>query len=196
MNVAIVDEVLSEFSPEEKEKITQLILQSGINPRDPLIVTMATLAKIDSRIDRIPESLGTMVSTWTETIDTRLSQIFRSAVAQQKKALLETVKELLNKSSPTHFASLPMLYSLYLVAILGGVLALGTVIGTFISANTIVKFVTPSNLSYQDKVLLQWARSADGKQAKELQKINADAISFCKKQVKELKGKCVISIQN
>jgi hypothetical protein len=196
MNVAAIDKVLAEFSAEEKEKITQLILQSGINPRDPLIVMMATLAKIDSRIDKIPESLGTIVSTWTETIDTKLSQIFRSAVVQQKKALLETVKELLNKSSTTHFASLPMLHSLYLFATLGGVLALGTVIGTFISANTIVKFVAPNNLSSQDKVLLQWARSADGKQAKELQKINADAISFCKKQVKELKGKCVISIQN
>jgi hypothetical protein len=196
MNVAAIDQVLAEFSAEEKEKITQLILQSGINPRDPLIVTMATLAKIDSRIDKIPESLGTIVSTWTETIDTKLSQIFRSAVAQQKKALLETVKELLNKSSPTHFASSPMLHSLYLVAILGGVLALGTVIGTFISANTIVKFVAPSNLNSQDKALLQWARSANGRQAKELQKMNADAISFCKKQVKELKGKCVISIRN
>ncbi|URD53573.1 DUF6753 family protein [Chroococcidiopsis sp. CCNUC1] len=196
MNVATIDQVLSEFSTEEKEKITQLILQSGINPRDPLIVTMATLAKIDSRIDKIPESLGTIVSIWTETLDTKLSQIFRSAVVQQKKALLETVKELLNKSSPTHFASLPMLHSLYLVAILGGVLALGTVIGAFVSANTIVKFVTPSNLSSQDKALLQWARSADGRQAKDLQKINADAITFCKKQVKELKGKCVISIRN
>lgn len=196
MNVAVVDEVLAEFSTEEKEKITQLILQSGINPRDPLIVTMATLAKIDSRIDKIPESLGTIVSTWTETIDTKINQIFRSAVTQQKKALLESVKDLLNKSSTTHFASSPMLHSLYLVATLGGVLALGTVIGTFISANTIVKFVTPSNLSSQDKALLQWVKSADGKQAKDLQKINADAISFCKKQVKELKGKCVISIQN
>jgi len=195
MNVAVIDEVLAEFSTEEKEKITQLILQSGINPRDPLIVTMATLAKIDSRIDRIPESLGTIVSTWTETIDTKLTQVFRSAVVQQKKAFLESVKDLLDKSSPTHFASLPMLHSLYLFATLGGVLALGTVIGTFISANTIVKFVTPSNLSSQDKALLQWARSADGKQAKDLQQINADAISFCKKQVKELKGKCVISIQ-
>lgn len=196
MNVAIIDEVLAEFSTEEKEKITQLILHSGINPRDPLIVTMATLAKIDSRIDKIPESLGTIVSTWTETIDTKITQIVRSAVTQQKKVFLESIKELLNKSSPTHFASSPMLHSLYLIATLGGVLALGTVIGTFISANTIVKFVTPSNLSSQDKVLLQWARSADGKQARELQKINADAISFCKKQVKELKGKCVISIQN
>ncbi|OWY69031.1 hypothetical protein B7486_23360 [cyanobacterium TDX16] len=196
MNVAVVDEVLAEFSAEEKEKITQLILHSGINPRDPLIVTMATLAKIDSRIDKIPESLGTIVSTWTETIDTKLTQVFRSAVTQQKKAFLESVKDLLNKSSATHFASLPLLHSLYLFAILGGVLALGTVIGTFISANTIVKLVAPNNLSSQDKALLQWARSADGKQAKVLQKINADAISFCKKQVKELKGKCVISIQN
>ena len=73
MNVAAIDKVLAEFSAEEKEKITQLILQSGINPRDPLIVTMATLAKIDSRIDKIPESLGTIVSTWTETIDTKLT---------------------------------------------------------------------------------------------------------------------------
>lgn len=197
-----LDVALQDYSKEEKQKIVQLIKQSGINPRDPLFMVMASLGKFEFLMDQLPPRLNSLVETWTVAIDNKLQQASSVALVQQNKAIAEAAEKLVSQVSTSVSSDPKVLSSTYLgniklycaSLILGAVLALGAMIGGVIYAVAASNYSSPEGLSLQDKNLLLWAKSDAGRQALEIQKINANTIEVCKKQRQQLKGKCVISV--
>ncbi len=134
-----------------------------------------------------------MVVGWTNLVDDKLDSAAKVAVLQQKSAIASASNELLKeqiKQGGTASKLNLKKSSLGLIAgALGFTLALGSIIGGFS-----YKIATESiNLPLQDKKLLDWAKSPEGRSAQSIYNKNAGIIKTCQ-QRKENLGACIILV--
>ncbi|MCC5668355.1 hypothetical protein LC653_31980 [Nostoc sp. CHAB 5784] len=203
-NIAkVVEKVVAEYSEEKKAEVTDWILKLGVRPDDPLFNLYAELGTTQFALQQLPGRLDSLVVGWTDMVDDKLNSASKVAIQQQKSAIAEAAKELV-KMTKQAGGALPHLsisnWRLAQVAgVLGFVLALGTAIGVF-TYKTIAGSVTFQQaasgspmLQPEDKKLLDWAKSNEGKVARSIYVKNAAIIKTCRQQ-KKYSGGCIIAV--
>ncbi|PMB50718.1 hypothetical protein CEN40_01180 [Fischerella thermalis CCMEE 5205] len=196
----VVEKVVATYTEEKKAEVTDWILKLGIRPDDPLFNLYAELGTTQFALQQLPGRLDSLVVGWTDMVDQKLNDASTVAVQQQKNAIAQAAKELVKMTKQDAGASLLQLgvsnWRLAQVAgVLGFVLALGTAIGVF----THMTVVSSASSTYaaalqpQDKKLLEWAKSDEGKVARHIYSKNAAIIKTCRQQ-KKFTGGCVIAV--
>jgi hypothetical protein len=203
-NIAkVVEKVVAEYSEEKKAEVTDWILKLGIRPDDPLFNLYAELGTTQFALQQLPGRLDSLMVGWTDMVDDKLNSASKVAIQQQKSAIAEAAKDLvkMTKQAGGVFPHLGVSnWRLAQVAgVLGFVLALGTAIGVF-THKTIAGSVTfqqaasgSAILQPEDKKLLDWAKSNEGKVARSIYVKNAAIIKTCRQQ-KKYSGGCIIAV--
>ena len=203
-NIAkVVEKVVAEYSEEKKAEVTDWILKLGIRPDDPLFNLYAELGTTQFALQQLPDRLDSLVMGWTDMVDDKLNSASKVAIQQQKSAIAEAAKDLvkMTKQAGGVFPHLGVSnWRLAQVAgVLGFVLALGTAIGVF-AYKTIAESITfqqaasgSAILQPEDKKLLDWAKSNEGKVARSIYVKNATIIKTCRQQ-KKYSGGCIIAV--
>ncbi|WP_414588388.1 DUF6753 family protein [Scytonema sp. PCC 10023] len=197
--VKVVEKLVATYTEEKKAEVADWILQLGIRPDDPLFNLYAELGTTQFVLQQLPGKLDSVVVGWADMVDDKLNTASHVAVQQQKSAIAQAAKDLIQKTKQDVGESLPHLsisnWRLAQVAgVLGFVLALGTAIGVF-THMTVASTAKSSQavLPPQDKKLLDWAKSDEGKVAYSIYTKNAAIIRTCRQQ-KKFAGGCIIAI--
>jgi hypothetical protein len=206
--VKVVEKLVASYSEEKKAEVIDWILNLGIRPDDPLFNLYAELGTTQSALEQLPAKLDSIVVGWTEMVDARLSTASQVAVQQQKSAIAEAAKELVKTTTQDAVSRNPPQLSVsnwrlaQVAGVLGFVLALGTAIGVFthkMIAGSITVHVQPAAsgtvpLQPEDKKLLDWAKSDEGKIARTIYSKNVAIIKTCRQQ-KKYSGGCIIAVE-
>lgn len=197
----VVEKLVATYTEEKKAEVTDWILKLGIRPDDPLFNLYAELGTTQFALEQLPGKLDSVVVGWTEMVDDKLNTASRVAVQQQKSAIAEAAKELVetakqdSKSLPQ--LSISNLRLAQVAGLLGFVLALGTAIGVFthkiVAGSGTFQSATDVTLKPEDKKLLDWAKSDEGQLARSIYMKNAAIIKTCRLQ-KQYAGGCIIAI--
>ncbi|MCW5318548.1 hypothetical protein GTQ43_34030 [Nostoc sp. KVJ3] len=203
-NIAkVVEKVVAEYSEEKKAEVTDWILKLGIRPDDPLFNLYAELGTTQFALQQLPGRLDSLVVGWTDMVDDKLNSASKVAIQQQKSAIAEAAKDLVKMTKQAggilpHFGVSNWRLA-QVSGVLGFVLALGTAIGVF-AYKTIAESITfqqaasgSAILQPEDKKLLDWAKSNEGKIARSIYVRNAAIIKTCRQQ-KKYSGGCIIAV--
>ncbi len=192
----------------EKEYIEELIAKSGMKPSDPLFKLWAQIGTTQYAIMQLPAKLDTVIAGWTLKVDNKLSDAAEVAIVQQQAAIAKAAEELvrnskkftllksekgisveLGLSNVSHFNLATISF------VFGCVLALGAAIGAFtfnmaIASQSSGKSPAVANLKPEDAKLLEWAKSKEGRDARQIYTENAGIIQVCRKGKNP--GGCII----
>ncbi|NEU71764.1 hypothetical protein PI95_003995 [Hassallia byssoidea VB512170] len=198
-----VRSALQQRTEEERKQIADWIAQSGINQEDPLFNLYAEIGQTQALLLALPDKLKSVVVGWTNMIDDKLNNTADVALQQQKTAIALAAQELISKRSATVSSSPIGNWKLaQLGALLGSVLALGTFLGVFTYITVARTYVTSNAnkvppippITEQDRKLLQWLKSPEGKSARDIYIKNAAIIKTCRSS-KKYTGACIIDVQ-
>ncbi|MUG91727.1 hypothetical protein F7734_04220 [Scytonema sp. UIC 10036] len=185
-----VENVFSNLDEAKKAEIINYVLQLGIRRDDPLFNLYAELGTTQIILEKLLSRFNDIVNQWTNMVDNKLRDACSMAIQQQKTAIAEVAKELLEKTDGGGRA-LPQLgfglnnWNLAQIGgVLGFVLALGTGIGIFTYktvADTAFSqaVVQTLILKPEDQNLLNWAKSQEGQLARKIYQKNAPIIKTC-----------------
>ncbi|WP_017314007.1 DUF6753 family protein [Mastigocladopsis repens] len=183
----------------EKEYIEELIAKSGMKPSDPLFKLWAQIGTTQYAIMQLPAKLDSVIAGWTLKVDNKLSDAAEVAIIQQQAAIAKAAQELVrNTKEFTPLKSekgVPVGLGLSDVShfnlatigfVFGCVLALGAAIGAFtfnmaIASQLSAKSPAVPNLKPEDAKLLEWAKSKEGRDARQIYTENAGIIQACRK---------------
>ena len=204
----VVEKVVATYTEEKKAEVIDWILKLGIRPDDPLFNLYAELGTTQFALQQLPGRLDSLVIGWTNMVDDKLNNASKVAVHQQKSAIADAAKELVKTTKQNAGGDLLQLVQVsgvsnwrlaQVAGVLGFVLALGTGIGVFTcktvagSASTHAVVQKPAALESEDQKLLDWAKSNEGKVARDIYLKNAVIIETCRQQ-KKFSGGCVIAV--
>lgn len=179
----------------EKEQLQKYIVQMGIDVDDPIFNVYAQIGETQTLLQRLPKQISDIAGGWNEMVDQKLKFASQVALQEQQTAISQAAKELIkstNASTPISF-SLSNFRLAQFAAAAGFILALGVGIGTLVTT-----FIGGNSRSYgsinkSDSELLEWAKSENGKTARNLYDKNQAIINGCVNTPK-LKGACMIDI--
>jgi hypothetical protein len=192
----------------EKEYIEELIAKSGMKPSDPLFKLWAQIGTTQYAIMQLPAKLDTVIAGWTLKVDNKLSDAAEVAIVQQQAAIAKAAQELVRNSKKSTLLKsekgIPVGLDLSNVShfnlatisfVFGCVLALGAAIGAFtfnmaIASQSSGKSPAVANLKPEDAKLLEWAKSKEGRDARQIYTENAGIIQACRKGKNP--GGCII----
>jgi hypothetical protein len=198
-----VKEFLDSADDSKKKQMREMIVKMGVPPGDPLFNLYAELGTTQEILTRLPVTMQSIVTGWTQIVDDKLEAASDVAVLQQKTAVARAFEELVKgygggkksvaKSDLSLSAGGSNLKLAQIGAVLGFVFALGTVIGVFTYA-TVAGIASNSHkpLSAADKELLTWAKSSQGQLSRKIMQRNASIIKTCQ-QSRKAKG-CTIVV--
>ncbi|KAB8333823.1 hypothetical protein SD80_011185 [Scytonema tolypothrichoides VB-61278] len=203
----VVEKVVATYTEEKKAEVIDWILKLGIRPDDPLFNLYAELGTTQFALQQLPGRLDSLVVGWTDIVDDKLNTASNVAIQQQKNAIAQAALELVKTTKQDASEGLPQLAQLgvsnwrlaQVASVLGFVLALGTVIGVFTyktvaGSVTSVPVASSAALQPEDKKLLDWLKSNEGKVARNIYVKNAAIIKTCRQQ-KKYHGACIISVE-
>lgn len=193
----------------EKEFIEELIVKSGMRPSDPLFKLYAHIGTTQYAIAQLPGKLDSVISGWTLLVDKKLDEAADVAIVQQKSAIAKAASELVKSTSKSSSLSTnvaPVLnfdisnIKLAQVGLaLGCVLALGAAIGGFtfsLAASSQAGGAKPAavtNIKSEDAKLLEWAKSKEGRDARQVYFRNAGIIQTCRQGRNP--GGCIMDVR-
>ncbi|MBW4676073.1 MAG: hypothetical protein KME52_19225 [Desmonostoc geniculatum HA4340-LM1] len=186
-----LDTALEGRSDRFKQKVLDVVRRSGINPKDPLFLVLSSLGKFEVLMEDIPGKLDTVVEGWTTEIDEKLDKASSVAIVQQKSAIAKAASALLKKveqqKSKVVFSSM-----LPAALVVSGIFGVGILVGNMIPAWKGGGLTEPIRLTFEEKEALTWAKSKDGRFARQLVKWNDFELSVCRKEAERLKGRCAL----
>ncbi|WP_414544999.1 DUF6753 family protein [Nostoc sp. CCY0012] len=193
-----VEEVIQGYSESEKARIRELAANIGISPDDPMFQIMLTLGRYEETMIEIPARMEAMVEAWAVLIDRKLEKTSKTTQSMHYAVVSDSVREVLKEELPNlkGLQSGRLKLGIWPVsAILGGVMALGALLGSLTTWNVVVRHVGPASIvTNNDLQLLEWAKSEDGEFVRKLVRENQSTISVCKKE-NQLQGHCLIKIR-
>jgi hypothetical protein len=198
---------ISKYTEAEIERIRELSEEIGFDPNDPMFQIMSILGNFEEMMIQFPTQMEALMEAGALMIDKKLTDATKAAQVMQHAIITDAVqtslKEELPKLKPT--ISLPVeapkigkikLGIWSIGGILGGMIAVGAILGSLTTWNVISNYVGVSNtdVTANDLKLLGWAKSTEGKDARQLFIDNKTDIEFCRKD-NRLLGRCVVKIR-
>ena len=199
------EDLLQGYSSEEKERINELVGQLGISPDDPMFQIMATLGKYEAKVDEVLAAFDGMSAAWSIMIDSKLSGFSETTKATSQAWVFQAIREAISDlpktkvvASSTSKGSIS-LQPTWAAAIVGGILALGAFIGGGIGFNAYSTIINnggsiSSRLTSEEKKLVEWLKSDEGKLASEVVRKNIEEIKSCQSHSSKLNGNCLIKV--
>lgn len=195
MSIAkVVEKVLSEYSEEKKAEITGWILKLGIRPDDPLFNLYAELGTTQFALQQLPGKLDSLVVGWTNVVDDKLKCAATIAIQQQKSAIATASSELLKEEIKRSSAGSTLNLSQRKLGLMAGMAGIVFAVGAVIGGLSYKIATTSIDLPSQDKQILKWAKSDQGKAARAIYTRNVGIIKTCQQQKKDL-GACIILVK-
>lgn len=192
---ASLDTTLAGQSDHFKQKVLDVVRRSGINPKDPLFLVLSSLGKFEVLMEDIPGKLNTVVEGWTTEIDDKLDKASSVAIVQQKSAIAKAASTLLSKTEQKKSRSVfsPLIATTLVLSGMFGVVMLAGNIFFIWKGRGLTE---PVQLTGEEQETLNWAKSKDGKFAREIMKWNDFDLSVCRAKKAQLKGRCMIWVVN
>lgn len=183
--------------PTSENQLHKYIVQMGIDVNDPIFNVYAQIGETQTLLQQLPVQISGIANGWTKMVDERLSFASQSALQQQEASIAAAVNNLIKSTR----ANIPLSVSLsnfklaQIAGAVGLVLALGVGIGAIVSSSMSGgdNAASPTPLSKADAQLLEWARSENGKIARNVYNKNATLLTGCANEPK-LRGSCLIDI--
>jgi hypothetical protein len=198
---------ISKYTEAEIERIRELSSEIGFDPNDPMFQIMSILGNFEEMMIQFPTQMEALMEAGALMIDKKLTDATKAAQLMQHAIITDAVqtslKEELPKLKPT--ISLPVeapkigkikLGIWSIGGILGGMIAVGAILGSLTTWNVLTNYIGVSNtdVTANDLKLLGWAKSSEGRQARQLFTDNQADIEFCRKDHRLL-GRCVVKIR-
>ncbi|AUB44227.1 hypothetical protein COO91_10450 (plasmid) [Nostoc flagelliforme CCNUN1] len=198
---------MNTISESEKERIRELSSEIGFDPEDPMFQIMSILGNFEEMMNQFPIQMEALLEAGALMIDTKLQAASHSAEVMQHAVITSSVKEVL-KSEMQHLkptvslgVEAPQIGKVKLgfwsiFSILGGMIAVGAILGSFTTQNVIANYVADpsSGVTANDIKLLQWAKSDEGREARQLVIDNRTDLEVCRRDDRLL-GRCVVKIR-
>lgn len=198
---------ISNYTEAEKERIRELSEEIGFDPSDPMFQIVDILGNFQEMMAQFPAQMEGLMEAGALMMDKKLADATKAAQTMQHAVISNAVKESIKQEIPQlkPIISLPVeapqigkikLGIWSIGGILGGILAVGALIGGATTQNVIANYVGDRNgVTANDIKLLEWAKSEQGKQARQLYLDNKTDLEVCRSQSDRLLGRCVIKIR-
>jgi hypothetical protein len=171
-----------------KNKIYEIVIQTGIDIDDPAFLMMIASGRLEKLLEDSPKELSALFDQWSDLVHTRLDEYQRglehyeqAAVKGQQKAIARAVSDLIRKTAIEKFlhsfnaVSIGLGAIVILVAIgVGGLL--GSSWATWRQSTIEYAPGEPKPLTLEEADTLQWAMSEEGKFAQQLVEWNQDLL--------------------
>ncbi|MBE9053790.1 hypothetical protein IQ243_25990 [Nostocales cyanobacterium LEGE 11386] len=198
---------ISKYSEAEKERIRELSEEIGFDPNDPMFQIMSILGNFEEMMIQFPAQMEALMEAGALMMDKKLESASKAAEVMQHaiitSAVKESIKEEIPRLKPT--ISLPVeapqigkvkLGVWSIGSILGGMIALGALLGSATTWNVIANYVADpaTGVTANDLKTLQWAKSPEGNLAKQILTDNKTTIDVCRREDR-LQGHCLVKIR-
>ncbi|MBD2472164.1 DUF6753 family protein [Nostoc sp. FACHB-145] len=198
---------ISKYTEAEIDRIRELSEEIGFDPSDPMFQIMSILGNFEEMMIQFPTQMEALMEAGALMMDKKLTDATKAAQLMQHSIITDAVqtslKEELPKLKPT--ISLPLetpkigkfkLGIWSIGGILGGMIAVGAILGSLTTWNVISNYIGIGNtdITANDLKLLEWAKSSEGRQARQLFVDNQADLEFCRKD-NRLLGRCVVKIR-
>ncbi|RCJ19078.1 hypothetical protein A6770_32375 [Nostoc minutum NIES-26] len=198
---------ISKYSEAETQRIRELSEEIGFDPTDPMFQIMSILGNFEEMMIQFPAQMEALMEAGALMMDKKLTDATRAAEVMQHAIITSAVKESLKEEIPKlkPKISLPVeapqigkvklgLWSIG--GILGGMIAVGGLLGSLTTWNVIANYVgvSTNGVTANDIKLLQWAKSTEGKEARQLIIDNKTDLEVCRRD-NRLLGHCVVKIR-
>lgn len=179
---SLLKQLLEDKDPVFRAKVLDIVVKTGLKPNDPLFLVLSAVGNLQVLLEEAPSALKLA-----------LDQVEQDQIAQniQKKTqnlIAETAKELIQKTEALQLTrpSKILIPGLSLFTI---VFSLGWLSG--IACHAAWKYWNSSGIrlaSMAEASLLQWAKSSEGKYAKQLWEWNSAYLNsgYCQQDMKDL----------
>ncbi|YAF99148.1 MAG: DUF6753 family protein (plasmid) [Nodularia sp. CChRGM 3473] len=198
---------ISKYSEAEKERIRELSEEIGFDPNDPMFQIMSILGNFEEMMIQFPAQMEALMEAGALMMDKKLESASKAAEVMQHaiitSAVKESIKEEIPRLKPT--ISLPVeapqigkvkLGIWSIGSILGGMIAVGALLGSATTWNVIANYVADptTGVTANDLKTLQWAKSPEGNLARQILTDNKTTIDVCRREDR-LQGHCLVKIR-
>jgi hypothetical protein len=191
----------------EKERIREISQEIGFDPEDPMFQIMSILGNFEEMMIQFPAQMEALLEAGALMIDTKLQAASRSAEVMQHAVITAAVKDVLKqevqrlKPGISLGVEAPQIGKVKLgfwsiSGILGGMVGIGAMLGSLTTQNVIANYISDPTTGFtaNDIKLLQWAKSTEGKEARQLVIDNRTDLEVCRRD-NRLLGRCVVKIR-
>lgn len=208
----LLDRLLEGRDEQYKAKVLQLVTYYGITDfNDPLFLLLLATGQLQILLVDAPKDLGDLFvqgnkqtkqifDRWAKEISACLLGVEQGIVIRQQAAVAESTKLMVDKIlkdaeerqknfvKQAELAESRRLFKSILPAagIVSGIFAIGCLMGATVPPYLQGGYVGTRNLTADDVASLNWAKSTQGKKAKQLMDWNADYLPTCEKDAKSL----------
>ncbi len=191
---SLLEGILANKDDEFVEKVMTMVIQLGIDPDDPLFVVLGALGNLEFLLEEAPASLQLQFQQWKEDMGKLQAQEHRKAIADYKRDISRAVGELLTLTEKRASRSFQSLVPAG--AILLGTFCLGAFAGITIPPWLEGGYTTTTKLTQTEAEALNWARSGEGKYARQLMEWNKGYLGGpCEQDVQRLGVKLTYGTQ-
>jgi hypothetical protein len=182
----LLDQLIEGQSEEFKRKVFELVARTGYtNYSDPLFVILLATGSLQVLLNEKPAELDTMFKRWAAKVVGALELCEGQIVRRQEAAISEAAASLIRQAHRQELTS-------FWQRIVPGSVAAAVVLAVgFVGGMTVPSFlkggyVAGERLTADDAALLRWAKSQEGRQARDLYEWNQDYLPVCQQDVKNL----------
>ncbi|MBD6620478.1 hypothetical protein FNW02_33035 [Komarekiella sp. 'clone 1'] len=198
---------MNTLSEVEKQRIQELSSEIGFDPEDPMFQIMSILGNFEEMMIQFPAQMEALLEAGGLMIDQKLQSASKSAEVMQHAIITTAVKDVLKqemqrlKPGVSLGVEAPQIGKVKLgfwsiSAILGGMIGVGAMLGSLTTQNVIANYISDplTGVTANDIKLLQWAKSTEGKEARQLIIDNRTDLEVCRRD-NRLLGRCVVKIR-
>jgi DNA polymerase III delta prime subunit len=181
---SLMAEVLEDKDVGFRAKVLNLVVRYGLSGNDPLFLMLIAIGNLQVMLEEAPAALTLSL----EELRSKQEKSASEAVARTQSLVAESVRELIKKTETLQLRR-PFKILMPGLALFALIYGLGLVSGIGMSVS--LKAIANSGqrlLSLKEASLLDWAKSPEGKYAKQLYEWNKDYLAGnrCQQEMKTL----------
>lgn len=182
MKPSLLDKLLDGRDEVFKRKVLHLVSQTGYSENDPLFVILIVTGTLQTLLNDKPAELEQMFDRWFGSVTKSLDLVEQEIVERQKTAIAEAAGDLIKKAERQESQR-------FFKSILPGAIAVaGVLIAGFFAGMTVPPavrggYVAGERLTAEDVEVLRWAKSSDGRYARQLLDWNEDYLEVCERDI-------------
>ena len=194
--LTVLEKILVDKDDETKVQILNKVIQTGVEPDDPLLPVLTMVGNVQVAAEEIPDAIEISlhkflgaVHNLMDGLETKLDSMALKALKQHEGKITDTVREIFRKKESLEWQSVRVI--LPALGIFCGIYGLGMITG--VMGIKLFNPSSPSQLSQADRNELKWAKSREGKFAKNLYRWNKEIIgNNCEKELQNTGIKLLI----